>query len=400
RAVRQYEKFKGSGHDLRLYHDSALWIPDTVSRYIKETGDLAFLDQSVPFMDPQTLKDSETEAGTIYEHACRAVRSVYTHSGYHGLCKIGYGDWNDAISGIGGEKGVSVWLSCACVYAAKIMSDLASFLGKDADHKEFNEIARTMTERINANAWDGAWYIYAINGEGLPIGSKTSPEGKIHLNVNTWAIFSGVAAAAGREEQVWKSIEQLASPYGHLLLKPSYTVASRPVVGRIADIMPGMFENGSMYTHGESFYLYALMSAGKSDKWLAEMYKTLPSNLVPDIATGPPQQQSNFSVGPDHVAFGSCLFSNFTGSVGWYRRTIEKVVGVWAEYKGLRIAPLPPSTWEKYQVKRTFRGSHLVINFRRGRENKVLLDGQKVGGLIPTELLSPGKTHKVDVTFV
>ncbi len=398
-AFRQYEKFPGSGHDMRLYHDMPTWIPDALVRYVKETGDRAFLDEIVPFLDEKTLQPSETDNDTVYEHARRAIRFVSSQTGYHGLCRIGYGDWNDAISGIGGEKGVSVWLSMACVYASKIMAELALWLGREGDHKEFLRIADSLTLAINEHAWDGEWYIYAINGQGEPIGSKNSPEGCIHLNVNTWAIFSGVAAAAGREEQVWKSIESLGSPLGHLLLKPPYTAKSRASVGRIADIMPGMFENGSMYLHGESFYLFALVCAGRSDQWHREIQKTIASNFVPDISTCPPHQQPNFAVGPDHASWGANLFSNFTGSVGWYRKTIEKIIGVIPEFDGLRLAPRPPKSWDRYQVKRKFRGCDLLIDFKRGSEAKVLLDGRPVGDVIPASELPAGKSCLIEVSF-
>jgi len=411
RAVRQYEKFPGGGHDLRMYQDSPSWIPDLLVRYLKETGDLAFLDEQIPFLDPAAIaggtglrpvghrQDACATAGTVYDHACRAVRSLSQNTGFHGLCSIGYGDWNDAISAIGGQKGVSVWLSCACVHAARLMAELAARIGREADAAEFAATADAMAQRINAHAWDGAWYIYAINGQGLPIGSRENPEGKIHLNVNTWALFTGVAAAAGREEAVWAAIEQLATPVGHVLLKPPYTRASRPFVGRIADQLPGMFENGSIYTHGESFYLYALVCAGKSDSWYEEIQKTLPCNLVPDIATSPPHQQSNFAVGPDHPAYGTCLFSNFTGSLAWYRRGIELVVGVIPEFDGLRIAPRPPSHWTEYSVTRTFRGANLHIPFRRGAAPRLLLNGRPCPNPIPADLLPAGHDHRIEVTW-
>jgi len=399
RAVRQYEKFTGGGHDLRLYHDSPAWIPDLLATYLKQTGDFAFLDETVPYLDPHTLQPSVTDAGTVYDHACRAVRSLAGHTGFHGLCSIGYGDWNDAISAIGGEKGVSVWLSCACVFAAQQMAGLAAHLGRTDHAAEFAGIADTMTRRINDHAWDGAWYIYAINGEGVPIGSHDNLEGRIHLNVNTWALLTGIAAAAGREEQVWEAIEQLATPIGHLLLKPSYTRPSRPLVGRIADILPGMFENGSIYTHGESFYLYALVCAGHTDRWLAELPRSLTPTLVPDIATTPPHQQSNFSVGPDHPAFGTQLFSNFTGSLAWYRRGIERVVGLVPEFGGLCIDPRPPSAWESYSVRRRLRGAEIEAEFRRGDTLTVIVDGQPSEPFIPAERLAAGGRHSLDVTY-
>lgn len=400
RAVRQYEKHEGGGHDLRMYKDSVVWIPDTLVRYLKQTGDMSLLDEVVPYLDYETLQPSSTESGTIYDHACRAIRSLYADSGYHGLCTIGYGDWNDALSGIGGDKGVSVWLSCACVFAANLMAELAQFIGRDDDAREFSEIAETLTERINEHAWDGQWYIYAINSKGTPVGSQENAEGKIHLNVNTWSLFTGIAQAAGREQQVWDSVAQLATPTGHALLKPAYTQISREEVGRIADQMPGMFENGSIYTHGEAFYLYALACTGQADRWLEELTKTLPSNLVPDLVTGPPHQQSNFFVGPDHEAYGANLFSNFTGSLAWYRNGIEQIIGVVPEYDGLRIAPQVPSSWDSYQVVRKFRGAELRFEMCRGETPSVKLDGQDCGDKIPADKLQPGKTYVVEVTYV
>jgi cellobionic acid phosphorylase len=307
------------------------------------------------------------------------------------------------------------------------MAELAAHTGRAADAADFAAVADTMTQRINAHAWDGEWYIYAINGQGLPIGSRTNDEGRIHLNVNTWALFTGVAAAAGREDQVWAALSQLATPLGHLLLKPSYTRPSRPFVGRIADQLPGMFENGSIYTHGESFYLYALVCAGKSDRWYEEIQKTLPCNLVPDLSTTPPHQQSNFFVGPDHPAYGTNLFSNFTGSLAWYRRSIERVIGVVPEFDGLRIAPQPPSCWDSYRVARTFRGSQLLVDVRRavatggssvasgrGRDTRaacphdsppradgptVRLDGQSCPNPIPAASLVKGRQQRIAVEW-
>ncbi len=400
RAVRQYEVVPGGGHDLRMYQDSPIWIPDTLVKYVKESGDFAFLEEAIPYLDAETLQPSATESGSVYDHAVRAVRSVFDNTGFHGLARIGYGDWNDALSRIGGEKGVSVWLSCACVWAARRMAELAGHTGRADDVASFEDMAATMTERINRHAWDGQWYIYAINKDGQPIGSRSQKEGRIHLNVNTWALFTGVAAAGGREEQVWRAVESLDTPVGHVLLDPPYTLASREAVGRIADMLPGQFENGSVYTHGESFYLFALVQAGRSDLWHEKFPKTLPSHLVPDVATGPPHQQSNYAVGPSHPLYGMNLFSNFTGSLAWYRRTIEAVAGVLADFDGLRIDPRPPRCWEGYRVVKNFRDCKVDVRLRRGQSFSVRLDGRPCPALIPAEQLPAGSARSVEVSYI
>ncbi len=398
RAIRQYEKFPGSGHDMRMYMDSPGWIPDLLVRYLKESGDFSILETQVPYFDMQTLKPGE-RSGSVYEHAIKAVRCLAANTGYYGLCKIGYGDWNDALSGIGGEKGVSVWLSCLCVYAAQRMYELAKFLGDTEIADEMNEIAEKMTEKINANAWDGGWYIYAINGKGVPIGSQKNPEGKIHLNVNTWALFTGIAKSAGREDLVWQAIDQLATPFGHRLIAPSYTALSRDDVGRIADQKPGMFENGSIYTHGESFYLYALVTAGRFRKCYDEFMRTIPSFLVQDIATGPRHQQSNFTVGPDHQNYGAQLFSNFTGSVSWYRRVAERLTGVWADFDALVVKPVGSEIWGEYQVRKNWRGRKVLVKFSAADVDNftVSLNGKETADRIPLESLSSEKENIIEV---
>ncbi|NLX20292.1 MAG: hypothetical protein GXY55_01295 [Phycisphaerae bacterium] len=401
RAVRQYEACPGAGQDMRMYMDSSSWIPDTLVQYLKESGDFGVLDEPVAYFDMQTQQPDDTHTGTVYEHALAAVRSLAANTGYHGLCRIGYGDWNDALSGIGGEKGVSVWLSCACIHAAQRMEELASHLGREDHAREMHGLIDTLTRRINEHAWDGKWYIYAINGRGLPIGSKDNPEGRIHLNVNTWALFTGVAAAAGREEAVHAAIERLATPLGHRLLAPPYSQRSRADVGRIADQKPGLFENGSLYLHGEAFYLYALVHAGRGDECYDWLVRTLPSSLVQDLATGPRQQQSNFTVGPDHPAYGKQLFSNFTGSVSWYRRVIERLVGVWADFDALVIQPCPPKTWTNYEVRRQWRGRAVHVAFKRTGPPgaRIRLNGQACGQRVPLASLSTSKVNRIEVEF-
>jgi cellobiose phosphorylase len=401
RAIRQYEKFANSGHDLRMYMDSPSWIPDLLVRYLNESGDYAFLDEEIPFFDMDTLQPDPQNTASVYQHCLMAVRSLYNNQGYHGLCKIGYGDWNDALSRIGGEKGVSVWLSCACVYAAEKMEKLAGFIGEYKDAEEMKDIANTIADRINEYAWDGDWYIYAISGDGKPIGSKRNTQGQIHLNVNTWAIFTGVAKRANREKQVLDSIATLQTPVGYQLLKPPYTTDSRDEVGRISDEIPGMFENGSIYIHGQAFFLYAMIASGRSDICYSELRKTLPSCNIQELTSTPRNQQSNFTVGPDHPSFGLQPFSNFTGSLGWYIKVIECMMGVYPEFDSLVIAPQVPSDWDSYSVRKIWRGREILVDLKRVSSNpKITLNDSEYDKMIPITDLSEKQINHIKVEFI
>ncbi len=110
----------------------------------------------------------------------------------------------------------------------------------------------------------------------------------MHATVNAWTLLTGVAAAAGREAKLLKALRRLATPIGIASLDIPYTKKSRLLAGRIADMVPGQFENGAVYTHGHSFFLYGLVETGRGDQAYDELLLSLPGNTFPDIATGAP----------------------------------------------------------------------------------------------------------------
>lgn len=356
RAVRQFAKFERAPHDLRMYMDSSSWIPDTLVEYVKESGDFDILDLEEGFYNLETDRVETDLKATLYEHALRGVRGLFENRGLHGLCRIGHGDWNDALDAVGRDgEGVSVWLSMALVYAARRMRELTSFRDDRANTALMDRIISEVTAAINENAWDGGHYVYAFMGDGTPVGSDSNEEGKIHLNVNTWSLFNGVAEAAGRVERVIASISRLDTSLGHLLLLPAYTERSKHV-GRIADMLPGQFENGSIYTHGQSFLIYALAEMGQGDRAWAEMKKILPGATLPDISTGPPHQVSNFTAGIEHEHFGRNLYSNFSGALAWLRKSLDRMYGLIPGLDCLVVDPCVPSHWKEYEVVKEFRG--------------------------------------------
>lgn len=79
----------------RHYSDSQVWIPMAVNGYLKETGDFAFLERTVPFLDGSP--------GTVWEHSRRAMEYLYADRGVHALVLAHCGDWNDSLTGIGKE---------------------------------------------------------------------------------------------------------------------------------------------------------------------------------------------------------------------------------------------------------------------------------------------------------
>ncbi len=382
RAIRQFFKCPDTAapNDERMYSDSPAWIPDTLVTYLEETGDFALLDEEVGFYDLETHRQDNRAKKSVYEHALMGLERLFEQRGQKGLCLIGHGDWNDAMDGLSrGGRGVSTWLSMALVFGSQRMLKLSRYLGDRGAVAKLEEIISTVTKSLNENAWDGHHYVFGFNDDGVPVGTEESEEGRLHCAPNTWALFTGVAAAAGREGKLLSALERLWTPIGTAALDIPYTDRSFDLVGRVCDKVSGMSENGSVYAHGHTFFLYGLAMTARADRLYEELKLSLPDNTFPDMGTGPPHQQSNYAVGPSHPHYGMNLFSNFTGSTAWYLKTIDKMLGVLADFDGLRINPTAPSAWKDYQVRKQFRGIDYRFHFRHAsgcsQVSSVTVDG-------------------------
>ncbi len=79
------------------YGDDHLWLVLAVTAYVKETGDLAFLDEVLPYYE----KDADgvpQSTGTVLNHLQRALAFTWLHTGAHGLPLLGFADWNDTMN--------------------------------------------------------------------------------------------------------------------------------------------------------------------------------------------------------------------------------------------------------------------------------------------------------------
>jgi cellobiose phosphorylase len=397
-APRNFSAFADGIHDMRRFMDSPVWIPRTLIDLIKETGDFAILQHELPFLD-------SAETATIDEHIFRALDYLYQHRGAHGICLTGDGDWNDALEGISRDGDAeSVWLTIALYDAMKTMQELYTAA-------KILERASIMAERsskikhiVNDVAWDGDWYIYGFTGSGKTIGSKKNREGKIHLNAQAWAVFSGLADKERAKIAMESIATHLDTPLGPALMAPPY-VDEADEVGRIANLEPGTFENASIYQHAVTFYIFANLADSfsnceKAFKTFANLLPTNPDNF--DCRrTSEPYCTGNYYCGPGHSRFGQNFFTWFTGNASWLLRAgFDEMLGVKADFNGLKISPRVPDNWKNFSVKRTFRNCTYYITFTKSNNNSRLhisVDGKKIdGNSVP---LSNNATCEVKVEF-
>ena len=404
------------------FSDDLLWLPYVTIDYIKSTGDYSILNEKVPYLEDEPLREGEDERytivnssnseGTIYQHCIKAIDRALKF-GENNLPLMGSGDWNDGMNTVGnGGKGESVWLA---YFLYKILDDfilLCEYVKDDKKSIEYGKYKEFIQENIEKNAWDGGWYKRAFFDDGTALGSRENDECKIDSLPQSWSVISG-AAKKSRALEAMRSVDRyllneekgiillLAPPFNNSKLEPGY----------IKGYVPGVRENGGQYTHAATWVILAWTLLGdgnkawkyynminpinhSSNKISANNYKIEPYVMAADIYLREP-----------HGGRGG--WSWYTGASGWmYKVGLENILGLKRiQNKGYKITPCVPDSWNEYEIniKDDVGEYHIVVKRKNNNiENK---DRSKIEIILNNNLLdddiipkTPGK-NEIKVFF-
>lgn len=376
--------FEPNEGDGRLWQasDDHLWMALAVDDYIKETGDLDFLNQPIPF--------SDGSASSLYEHLKRAIIYTWNQTGHYGLPKIKTVDWNDCLKiNLFSDKdmAVSVMVAEQFVLSARITANLARLCNHSNDAAEILQMAQEMMDRINNHAWDGKWYVRAFDNQGVPLGSSKEKYGRIWLNSQVWAVISGVAQP-DRAIQCMDSVyENLFTKYGVALFKPAYPSWDIKV-GSLSTYPPGVKENGSIFCHTNPWAIIAECILGRGNR-AYEYYKAnLPccANDVAEIRCAEPYIYAQTIKSDEHRDFGQASNSWLTGAASWnFKAASQYILGIQPDYDGLKIDPCIPSHFKSLSVTRKFREALINIQIENPHclnkgVKSLLVNGNKIEG--------------------
>jgi len=376
--------------------DHPVWFAYVLTAYVKETGDINFLNERAKWLDGGE--------GTIFEHCLANIDYLWRHLGEHGLPLIGIADWNDAIDSAGDEgKGESVWLGIAFYRTLLYAARLAKILGKDDVEKDLTQKADEIRKIVNGPAgWNGKWFKAGYTDEGKPFGSTENKQGKIHINPQTWAILSEVCNLY-RQKQVMAIVDKYCdSLHGPVLLTPPYTKIDLSI-GRITKFATGIKENAAIFCHAVAFKIVADCMLGRGDKAYDSFCKINPMKQDPELYKAEPYVFAEYLVGPSHpYRFGEGAYTWLTGTAAWmYLAATEWILGARRDFDGLKIDPCLPKHWEKCRIERPFRNAIYRIEIENPNHvekgvKEIYVDDTKING----DIIKPhgdGKVHKVKV---
>ena len=347
--------------------DDHLWLVIAVCAYVRETGELGFLDERVSYADGP--------AETVLEHLLRGIEFTLSHRGPHGLPRPGFADWDDTLNvDHGSGKAESVW--CAMQFC-RAVRDLAGVTGLDLCTDE-------MADAVNDAAWDGAWYARAFDDDGRPVGVSAEPVHRINMNPQTWSVIGEVAPRERGERAMASMLEQLGTELGVALLDPPYDGGDDRVRGT-STYPPGAKENGGIFCHANAWAIVAAAMLGDGDLALDLYRRILPlARSDADRYLAEPYVYCQNICGPAHPQFGMGRNSWLTGTAAWtYVAATQWILGIRPTLDGLRVAPVIPEDWGGFRARRSFRGAVYEIEVERvGPGNAVALevDGEPVEG--------------------
>ena len=410
------------------FSDDPLWLILSVSAYIKETGDWGILDEMVPYDNDMSI------AKPMLDHLKVSFYKIVNNLGPHGLPLAMRADWNDCINlscfsdtpgesfqtytnpkfaAEGGYSKVaeSVMVATLFTYAGPNYVAILKHLGMDAEADAAQAEIDKMKANIMESAWDGDWFLRAYDANGEKMGSKECEEGQIFIEPQGFAIMSDIDAEASKK--TLKAIdERLNTQYGLVLNNPAFTKYYIQY-GEISTYPGGYKENAGIFTHNNAWIICAAAYAGEGDQAFKYYSEIAPAftEETSDIHKTEPYVYGQMIGGKDAGAdigkqgdnFGQGKNSWLTGTAAWNMVAISQyILGIAADFDGLKIDPSIPHQWDGMKATRQFRGATYDITVKNPNHvckgvKSMTVDGKAVdGNVIP--VMGGGK-HTVEVVL-
>jgi cellobiose phosphorylase len=303
-------------------------------------------------------------------------------------------------------KGESVWLAFFLYDILKQFADVAASHNDDDFAQKCLKEAAALQERIEADAWDGEWYLRAFFDDGTPLGTAAASECQIDALPQSWAVLSGAGRPDRAEQAMHMAYNRLVDQEERIikLFDPPFD-KSLPSPGYIKGYVPGVRENGGQYTHAAVWSTMAFAALGDAKKAWQMFHMINPINhaLNEDgLATyrvEPYVMAADVYAVAPHTGRGGWTW--YTGSAGWtYRLIVESLLGLTLKANELTFKPCVPAEWTEYKVRYRYRQTyyHITIHLQvsAGQSTRIVVDGTQIEG-DRLRLVDDRQEHRADI---
>lgn len=334
--------------------DDALWLFPTVKKYIAETGNLAYLDEVIPF--------ANRGEATVYEHLKRAIDFSFQHMAAHNMPAGLYADWNDCLRM--GEKGESTFVAMQLYLAMDILSDYAKRKNDTEYALWLASKRRELYDIIQLNCWDEDRFIRGITEDGMKVGARDNKEANLWLNPQSWGVISGVSTKEQAERSMDLVYNRLNTPYGVCLLDPPYK--EHAFSGALMLLFnESTKENGGIFSQPQGWLILAEALLGRGNRAYLYFTESSPSNMndKADIRVMEPYVYGQFTEAKKSPFAGRSHVHWLTGTASTVMvGCVEGICGIRPEIDHITISPAIPDSWESMTMEKIFRGKRLYIS--------------------------------------
>lgn len=389
RVPRQYSYPKAEGAlpamDLREYVDQGVWIISTVFTYLNSTEDESISDEICGYYAFHgNSVDFSSRRDDVFSHLTAIADYLISKIDPKTHClRALYGDWNDALDGLGQTEkncefgsGVSVM---ATLQLYKNLGELVEIMhrsDRDAERAarylaEREQIRRGLVRYAVLTCPDGSRKI--VHGWGddrsFFVGSDCDGDGvsRDGLTSNAFWVLCGMLndSDAVKKADILKAYDRLDSKYGLKTFEP-YFPASFTKVGRISRLPKGTAENGAVYIHATLFAVQSLFMMGETARAWDQLYKVLPFTHE-RISTSPFVMSNSYAYNPELDLDGQSISDWFTGSGCVLLKVIyRQIFGINPVFGGVRICPAQGLPFRKASLSVIVKGKSLTVNLYRG----------------------------------
>ncbi len=402
--------------DLRMYIDQGVWIISTIYTYLSFTDDWSILDEEcsyyVPSEDNTYIVRKSDVRDTVLDHMLKIMDYLASNLDPDTGCLHAlYGDWNDAIDGLGKTKdpgksfgtGVTVMASLQFYRNCEEMADILTHLGRHTDRLPALEKYRLGIEAglmkygIDKN---GAGERRIIHGWGdkmaYRLGSFNDPDGKARRSTTSnsfWVLSGMIDRDVSLKESIMGNFNAVKSKYGLMTFDEPFTPDMRGVAGRISGITPGTYENAAAYVHASMFAIMALFTLGESEFAWEELERS--AVISHDNCTMTSFAMPNSYCRTDvYEIDGDSMGDWYTGSgTVLIKAMIRSGFGIAPDLDGLRLQMPAHMPCNEANLSIVIKGHPVTVEYKNSGlgKRKFTVDGNVVSGefceLMKTEKL-------------
>ncbi|HEX6794749.1 MAG TPA: cellobiose phosphorylase [Casimicrobiaceae bacterium] len=327
--------------DRHSHGDVIVWPLKALNDYLEATDDLAFLDETIPWRDDETLERTGHHDPVVL-HVDKLLDTIRERlvPGTH-LIRYGEGDWNDALQPA--DPSLRDWMvsswTVALLYQQLVRyAEVMNRAGRDAAAEAISALAANMRSDFNrflVRDETVAGYAIFSPGSDMPELLLHPTDVRTGLRYSLLPMTRSIIAKLFTPEQAQRHLQLIRE---HLLLPDGAHLIDRPVAyhGGVERTFrraesAAFFgrEIGLMYVHAHLRYGEAMALLGEAEALWNGLLVANPISVTERVPNAAPRQRNAYFSSSD-----AAFRDRYEASAEWWRKRagIVDVEGGWRVY--------------------------------------------------------------------